>query len=448
MVVDLCIRDVKIPTRSGLVGCGLAIDEGKVHRLAKAPNLPKASEYVKGKGKLALPGLIDVHVHCRDQGLAHKEDFFTCTRAAAMGGFTTILDMPNNEPPTNNGLRLRERAATARRKIVTNVGFHCTFPESEDGVKGLCEEGAIGFKIYLVKPITAIDVDDDDALRGALSWAAVYGRTVSIHAESREIVEKLTADLRGRGRNDLEAFSLAHPPEAEVGAVERVLSLAKEVGARIHFCHVTVGRAISMIDRAKRSGLSVTSEVTPHHLLLTREDMVRIGTTALVDPPLREPADRDRLMSATAAGTVDVVASDHAPHMIDEKIGQRIWDVATGFPGLETELPLLLTQVNGGALTVQRLVHLLSENPARIFGLAGKGGLREGYDADVTIVDPKEEFKIDPSAFHSKAKYSPFEGVKVKGRPVRVLVRGRTVMEDGEIVAEPGSGSIVAPRIS
>ncbi|HID90903.1 TPA: hypothetical protein EYP44_02980 [Candidatus Bathyarchaeota archaeon] len=307
----------------------------------------------------------------------------------------------------------------------------------------MCEMGAVAFKINMMSPITPVDAGDDAVLERALRWARAHGRTVAAHPESRDVVERLSLELRESGRADVLAYAQAHSPESELKAVDRILGIALRAGARLHLCHVSSGRSVPLIARARRRGLQVSCEATPHHLLLTVDDLVRVGAIAIVDPPLRDRGDRARLWDALAAGAIDVVASDHAPHAIREKVRDEVWDVSPGFPGLETELPLLLTQVNKGALTLERLVDVFARNPSRIFGLTGKGELERGYDADITIVDLKRRFTIDPSGFHSKAKYSPFEGMEVTGRPVKVLVGGRLVMDEGEILAKAGSATVL-----
>lgn len=448
MVVDLCVKGVRVLTKRGLVTCGIAIDGGRIHAVAKEANLPKASSYVDGNGNVALPGLIDVHVHCRDQGLSHKEDFLTATRSAAAGGFTTILDMPNNDPPTNSASRVRDRADTAKLKTIVNVGLYGGFPKSEAEARKMCVEGIVGFKINLANPIADIDFGDDAQLKKALRWAKACKRAVAIHCEDRGLNEAVRSELKKSGRTDLYAYLMAHSPESELRTVKRVVTLARDLKSRLHVCHISLGDSITQVVKARGEGLKVTCEVTPHHLLLTNKKLIKIGSTALTDPPVRDETDRAQSLVALAQGSIDVIASDHAPHTAKEKSRSDVWDVPPGFPGLETELPLLLTQVNKGLLSLGRIVDALTETPSSIFGLVRKGKLEKGYDADVTIIDPKKRFKIDASTFQSKAKYSPFDGVKVIGKPVMTLVGGRVVMDEGEILAKAGSGTVIRAKRS
>jgi dihydroorotase len=249
-----------------------------------------------------------------------------------------------------------------------------------------------------------------------------------------------------QGRNDLEAFLEAHRPEAEEKATKRITQMSQESGVNLHICHLSSERAMKAVLKERKLTPHITCEVTPHHLLLTSKDLKKQGNTALEVPPLRKPRDVAHLWRNLEKGLVDTLASDHAPHSLEEKNAEKIWDVKTGIAGLETMLPLLLTQVNKGRLTIQQLVQLTCENPARIFRIKDRGSLREDTIADITVVDLKKDHRIDASKFHSKAKFSPFNGWKIKGMPVKTFVNGQLVMDEGEIVAESGCGPSVLRR--
>jgi dihydroorotase len=241
----------------------------------------------------------------------------------------------------------------------------------------------------------------------------------------------------------MEAYVKTHSPEVEKKAIKRVTQLAENSSVHIHFCHISSAEGLNAVLGAKKLGLPITCEVTPHHLLLSSEHLKRYGTLALADPPLRTKKDVKALWNALKQGLIDTLASDHAPHTIEEKKVESAWDAKPGITGLETMLPLLLTQVNDGRLTMADLVRLTSERPAQIFDLKGRGSLDEGKRADIVVVDINREYKIDSSRFYSKAKYSPFDGWKVKGKPIKTFVNGRLVMDEGEIVAKPGTGQII-----
>ena len=443
MPVDTVLHNAKIYTRGRIVEAGLAIDEERIFKIAKETNLPPASTKIDLKGNLTLPSLIDPHVHLRDQQLAYKEDFFSGTAAAAAGGVTLTIDMPNNKPVTMDSKSLRERMRLAEKRVVINVAFYSAFPENLGEVPSIIEEGAVAFKLYMSQKIGGLDIDDDDMFLHAFNAVGKMGVPVAVHAEDRETLENMRRRMEKAGRKDVEAYVKAHPPQAEVKATKRIIQLGKKSSAHLHFCHVSSAAALNAVLEAKNMGLPFTCEVTPHHLLMSSEDLKRYGTLALADPPLRTKDDVKALWTALEHGSIDALASDHAPHTMEEKEVESVWDAKPGIPGLETMLPLLLTQINDGRLTISDLVRLTSEKPAQIFNLRGRGSLDEGNHADIVVVDINREYKIDSSRFYSKARYSPFDDWKVKGKPIKTFVNGQLVMDEGELVAKPGTGQIV-----
>jgi dihydroorotase len=443
LLVDLLLKNAKIYTAEGIVKAGLAVEGGHIFKIAKETNLLKATEKIDLKGNLVLPGLIDSHVHLRDQQLAYKEDFFSGTAAAAAGGVTLALDMPNNEPVTMSLEALRERMRLAETKTIVNVGFFSAFPRSLGGVRSIVKEGAIGFKLYMSQGIGGLDIYDDEMLLQGLNKAREQNVPVAVHAENAEMLESARRKMENAGRRDIDAYLKVHSTIAETKTIKRVVKLIKKPSVHVHFCHVSSANGLSAILNAKNAGLRVTCEVTPHHLLLASDDLQRHGTLALTNPPLRTEENTKALWNALKQGSIDSIASDHAPHTLEEKNVESVWDAKPGIPGLETMLPLLLTQVNEGHLTIGDLVRVTSERPAEIFNLKAKGSVGEGYSADLVVVDVKQEYKIDSSRFYSKAKHSPFDGWKVKGKPVKTFVNGRLVMDEGEVVTKPGTGQIV-----
>ncbi len=441
--VDLVLNNAKIYTPQGIVKAGMAIDDGRILKIAKSTNLPQASEKLDLKGLLVLPGLIDSHVHLRDQQLAYKEGFYSGTAAAAAGGVTSVLDMPNNKPVTMSSEALRERMKIAEKQVITNVAFYSAFPRNLSEIYSIVEEGAVAFKLFLSEKIGGLDIEDDDMLLQAFDKVSEAKVPVAVHAEERETIEKARRELQKAGRRDAEAYLEAHSSEAEWRAIQRTIRLVERTNARVHFCHLSSAAGLNAILNAKKNGLPVTCEVTPHHLFLSSENLKRLKTLALVDPPLRIQKDIDALWEALRRGLIDITSSDHAPHTIEEKQADSVWDAKPGIPGLETMLPLLLTEVDKGRLSMPHLIRATSEKPAQIFNLNGRGYLVEGNYADLVAVDTNHEYEIDASKFYSKAKYSPFDGWKVKGKPVKTFVDGKLVMDEGEIVAEPGIGRII-----
>jgi len=412
-------------------------------KIAKEPNLPSASARIDLNRSLALPGLIDVHVHLRGQQQAYEEDFFTGTAAAVAGGITSVLDMPNNIPVTMDSASLKERMRTAQQSIVANVGFHSAFPDSLEDIGRVVKEGAVAFKLYLTAQIGGVDISDDEALSCAFIKVGQLGIPIAVHAEDKEAVEAVSAVEQRRGQSGVDAYLKAHTPEVEAKAVKRILKIAHKSKAQIHFCHISSKKAVSLIHNARKSGLRVSCEVTPHHLLMTSRNLKRHGTLLLTDPPVRSRNIIEELWKAAKNAQIDIIASDHAPHLASEKMADSVWDVKPGVPGLETLLPLLLTKINEGQFTIHDLVRLTTENPAKLFHLRGDGFLKEGYNANITVVDMQKRGEIDAGRFYSKAKYSPFDGWHVEGIPVKTFVNGHLVMDEGQVVTKAGTGRIL-----
>ena len=446
MLVDLVLYNAKIYTIKGLVTAGLAIDEGKIFKIGKETNLPKSSTRLNLKGNIILPGLIDSHVHLRDQLLAYKEDFLSGTAAAAAGGVTLVMDMPNNNPVTMDSKPLRERIGLAETQVLVNVAFFSAFPENLNEMRLIVKEGAVAFKLYLSEKIGGLNINDDNSLSCAFNKAMKMNVPVAVHAEDKDMLERGKEEMKRVGRDDVKAYTKVHSPHAEEKAINRVTRLAGKSGAFIHFCHLSSLAGLQAFSTAKNAGLSVTCEVTPHHLLLSSRNLELHKTFALTDPPLRSRRNVEALWRVLKLGLIDTIASDHAPHTIEEKKTASVWDAKPGIPGLETTLPLLLTQVNERRLTIQDVVKLTSEKPATIFHLKDRGRLKEDCWADLVVVDTKQEYEVDSSKFFSKAKYSPFDGWRVKDKLLKTFVNGVLVYDEGEIVAKPGTGQILRCR--
>jgi len=443
LIADLVLANARAYVNKEVIDCSLAIDRGKILKIGKETNMPKTVAKIDLRKRLVLPGLIDVHVHLRDEGKTYKEDFHTGTAAAAAGGITTVLDMPNNNPITMNVATLRKRMKIAERKILVNVGFYSEFPEKANDIGAIAREGAVAFKLFMAEQVGGLKISDDSILLEAFRTVSRLKLLVAVHAEDKEALENSRSKLRKANRNDVTAYLKAHSENVEVKAIKRLLKLVEKTKARVHFCHVSSGNGLKNIVNGKKTGLPITCEVTPHNLLLSTDDFRSIGTVALAMPPVREIQHIKALWDGVKKGWVDIISSDHAPHTLKEKKADSIWDVKVGVPGLETMLPLLLTEVNRGNLTIADVVRLTSEKPAETFNLKESGRLREGGSADLTVVDLESEYTIDATKFRSKARYSPFDGWKVRGKPVKTFVCGMLVMDDGEIVAKAGTGSII-----
>jgi dihydroorotase len=443
LIADLVITNAKAYVKNEIIDCSIAMENGRILKVGKETQMPNADERINLKNRLVLPGLIDVHVHLRDEGKAYKEDFYTGTAAAAAGGFTTVLDMPNNDPVTMTAESVRNRMSLAERRVLVNVGFYSEFPRHLKEIREIVSEGALAFKLFMANRVGGLNINDDQDLQEAFTEVGLEEVPVAVHAEDHSSVFTKEQELKAAKHDDVTAFLKAHPEQAELKAIERVLKTSSGTEARVHFCHVTTEEGLNRIGEAKKTGRTVTCEVTPNHLLLSKVDFVRVGAMLAMMPPLRDSADVKALWQGVEKGLVDVLGSDHAPHTMEEKSAKSIWDAKVGVPGLETTLPVMLTMVKKNRLTIDMLVRLIAEKPAEIFKLKGRGRLEQGMKADVVAVDLKEKFKVDASKFHSKAKYSPYDGWEVQGRPIKTFVNGHLVMDEQEIVAKAGSGSVI-----
>jgi dihydroorotase len=439
MPSDFNIVGVKIYRDGELSEGGISIASGKILKIGKESALPAAGQVVQGNGLIALPGLVDVHVHLRDLELSYKEDYLSGTSAAAAGGFTTIVDMPNTRPVTDSAERLKEKISIAQQKIIVNVGFNVVPSSLEEVDKA--KDLAIGYKINMVKPWSSLPIDDS-SLTSLIERAEAIGKMVIFHAEEGAIVSEL--EDKYRDSDSLSSYYKAHPSKAEDRAVGRVIGCAKNRKTKIHFCHISSTGSLRKIRAAKRQGRLMTCEATPHHMFLSQRSSSRFGGVSIMDPPLRSLEVAARLFSALKRGWIDILATDHAPHAVKEKRQLPWWKIPIGIPGLETALPLMLTEVVRGSISLRRVVEAMAEAPARIFNL-NCGALKEGSAADIVLVDMKRKFKIDSSSFFSKAKYSPFDGRGVTGKVVKTFVGGKLVFDENRVVGEPGTGKIVLP---
>jgi len=443
VIVDSVLVNAKAYLEGQILDCCIAVEDGKITKIGKETNMPQADEKTDLHNLLVLPGLIDEHVHLRDEGRAYKEDFASGTAASAAGGFTTVLDMPNNDPVTMSAATLQKRMEVASRRIIVNVGFYSEFPKTLPETSDIVKTGAVGFKFFMGNQVGGENVDDDEAIKEAVKETAKLKVPLAVHTEDRAMLAVNEGKLKQAKKNSLNEFLRVHTENVEVNAIKRLLKASEGTDAQLHFCHVTSIGALDAIAQAKKSEQKVSCEVTPNHLMLTSDDVARIGSMAIMAPPLRDRTHRDALWKGLENGTIDTVGSDHAPHTLDEKNASSIWDVKVGVPGLETTLPLMMTLVQQNRLCIDQVVRLLAEKPAEIFGLTDRGRIEQGKNADLTIVDYNAKFKIDASKFKSKAKFSPYDGWEVYGKPAKTIVNGQVVFDDGEIVAKGGVGLVV-----
>jgi len=435
--VDLVVKNTKIVSSSTVFEAGLAIKNGRIVGLAKEPNLPKAEKTIDACGCLTLPGVIDVHVHFREPGLTHKEDFLSGSMAAVAGGVTTVADMPNTNPPTLDPESLKVKVEKARGKSYVNIGFIGGVVRGNlDKLFLLGEAGVLGFKMFMVETL-GLPLDDDCMVE-AFRLVGETGKPLLVHAEDFQLIQDSTRKVREAGKKDFLAWVESRPSFAEAKAIDKVNLFSQKTGCKTHVCHVSSKAGVKTLKDAKKENSLLTCETCPHYLLLDVENVDKSSFICKITPPIRFRSDRETLWRGLLDGTIDMVASDHSPHTKKEKLCENVWEAASGFVGVETMVPLMLTQVNLGRLSLNHYVKVSSENPAKLLGFYPRKGLIQvGSDADLTIVDLKKEDKIRAERLHSKSRVTPFDGWMVKGIPVYTVVKGNVVMEKGEIVGEP-----------
>ena len=429
---DLLIYGGKVVTPQSVVEANVAIKDGTIIAVGDDGAMPQARERLDATGLYVLPGAIDVHVHFRDPGYPHKEDFASGTAAAAFGGVTTVFDMPNTIPPAGTAEALAAKHRIAAEKAHVDFGLYGLLGEDTiEHVPALVAGGVIGFKLYMGNTFGRIPCPSTGAMLEAFEVAAPTGKRISLHAETNSIMERREARLRGAGRLDPLAHLASRPAVVAVEAVSRAALLAEWTGARIHILHISSAEELRPLREAKARGVDITGETCPHYIMLSSEDYARFAGTIRVNPPVREKRNQEPLWQALADGTIDLIATDHAPHSPEEKTRNDIWTVDCGFPGVETQMPLMLTEANAGRFGICDYVRWSAANPARIFGVyPRKGAVAPGSDADITVVDLACESIIEDAALQSRSKITPWNGRRVKGLPIHTLVRGRFVMRN------------------
>jgi dihydroorotase len=437
MTADLVIHNGTMVTPDAAFPASVAVKDGRILAVGAADAMPPAAETLDAGGLHVLPGAIDVHVHFRDPGYPHKEDFGTGTAAAAFGGVTTVFDMPNTIPPTGTGEILAAKHAMASASAHVDFGLYGLLGEDTiTHVPALIDGGVIGFKLYMGNTFGNIPSPSTGAMLEAFEVVAATGKRISLHAETASVMARREARMTAAGRHDPLAHLAARPAVVAIEAVSRAAILAEWTGARIHILHISSADELRPLAEAKARGVDITGETCPHYLMLSAADYARFGGIIRVNPPVREASHQEPLWRALADGTVDMIATDHAPHSPEEKTRNDIWSVDCGFPGVETQMPLMLTEVHNGRFSICDYVRWSAFNPARTWGLyPRKGAIAPGSDADLALVDLDRGWTIDDAKIQSRSKISPWHGRAVRGLPIHTLVRGRFVMRDRALEA-------------
>lgn len=425
---DTVLKGGTVVNHDGVGERDVAIAGGRIAAIGKI-DAARGGNVIDARGLHILPGVIDTQVHFREPGLEHKENLETGSRGAVLGGVTAVFEMPNTKPLTTSAEKLADKVARARNRMFCDFAFYVGGTrENIDDIPMLEKlEGSAGIKVFMGSSTGDLLVDDEASLDRIISRLS---RRAAFHSEDEA---RLIERMHVRRPGDPSSHPEWRDEEAAIISTRRLVGLAEKHKRRVHVLHVSTAAEMEFLAEHK-DWASV--EVTPHHLTLVAPDCYeRLGTYAQMNPPVRDGRHRDAIWSGLAAGIVDVLGSDHAPHTREEK-DHPYPQSHSGMTGVQTLVPIMLDHVNAGRLTLERFVDLTSHGPQRLFGIRGKGRIAVGYDADFTVVDMKREETITHAQVASRAGWTPYDGVRVKGWPVGTFVRGRRVMWEGEIEGE------------
>lgn len=446
MTVDLIIKNAKLVTPREIIEACMIINNGIIEGITKDLHLPKSDNVIDAQGKHIIPGPIDGHCHCT----SHPDNPESSTKAGAKGGFTTLIDMPGYEIPTFNRqeyLAKKNQFSKSYLDYALHGGAASGYPESS--LTEMWNSGATGIKYFVSDPGPGWpQTFDGEILSGFKELAKVDGLAL-IHAENDQIIKDNHKKLRNLGRKDYEAYLKERPRIAEVEAGKRLIQYLEETKCRGLIVHTSIPETVYEAAAARIRGVKINIETCPQYLYLTDKDVIERGPWVKFAPPARDPDTIHKMRLLLNQGWIQTVATDHAPYTKNEKeLGyEDMLDAPNGIPGLEPFLSLLLNGVNEGWLTLQRLVEVTSENPAKIFGLyPKKGTIQVGSDADLIIVDLDKETTIRNEEQITECKWTPYDGFHVKGVPYISILRGQVIMDDGEVIGKKTYGNYINPR--
>lgn len=444
---DILIKNTKIYHNNSLKPAEIIIERGKVTKIGKDLRVSSSDMIIDANGALTLPAGIDVHVHFREPGMAAKENWYTGSCAAAAGGITTVIDQPNTIPPTTDRRSFEQKLKLAKKKSIIDFGINGGVTSNIEKLEELWKLGVTAFgEIFMAESTGGLNINEE-TFEEALVEIKRLGAIATIHAEDEKMRLELEELLKGYISSDY--HSKVRPNACEAAAVQKALELISKMKVRAHFCHMSTLEAIGMIRKekylARRENKTplFTCEVTPHHLFLSTRDWERLRSFGKMNPPLRGSHSIKALVNGINDGTIDMVASDHAPHLESEK-DTDLRFAPSGVPGVETLMPLMLAAVRKNILPLAQMIMLTSWNPAKAFGLErqAKGRLEVGFDADLIIVDPRALQPLKAEMLHSKAGWTPFEGMDVVF-PQYTLSRGEVIWTEESIDARPGRGNFL-----
>src|SRR5690625_2417225 len=430
-----------VTTNQRFVG-SISIKDGKIAVISKSP-LRNAEHYINAEGLVLIPGMVDQHVHFMDPGETEREDFIHGSMAAAMGGVTTVIEHTHGFP-VRNVQTFDEKMDHLKNRSLVDYGLTAhAFPEDIGNLKPLWDRGVMMFKIFTCTT-HGIPTMNNDYLYRAFEEIASFNGTCLVHCEDDAITEGNEMRLRNVMRFDNEIISEWRSEAAEEIAVANVALMARLTGVNTIIAHVSHPLVIDLIKREQVEGANLYAEICPQYLFLDDEVIKEKGPFAKFTPPARSADKSRKLLELTNNGDIQLLSTDHAPSTVEQKMEGTIWDCNFGLPGVETTLPMMLNLVNEGEITLEQVVKLYSEMPARILGIyPQKGSITVGADADLVLLDMKHKWTLKDEDIISKSGWTPYDGIEITGKPLYTLVRGNIVVENGSIVGKPGIGKPV-----
>ena len=451
---DLVIKSDKTFIDGRLIDCYIGVKDGIITAISKEKL--EAEEVIDAEGKMVLPGTVDPHVHIRAPGHDERETFESGTKDAALGGVTTVIEMPISIPPPHSPEIVKRRMDVADKEVVVDITFFgAAGIDCIDDIIPCSKSGIVAFKTFLHEAppgrkeefigLTAPNTGDQYEL---MKRVAQTGAMIGFHAENNDMIHKNITILRSEGKTSPIYHGRSRPPVVEIETTAKILLFAEKIGTKVEVCHISTPEVVELVNRAKSKGVYAIAETCPHYLFLNESTLNKFGIFAKCNPPLRSEEERLLMWEMVNNGSIDIIGSDHAPYTKEEKErgSEDIFTPPAGFPGLSTRLPLLFTAAKEGKIKLDRMVALLCENPAKIFGLyPKKGTITVGSDADFVIFDPDKKDVISKDKMFTKCRDSAlvYNGWEIYGKPEKTIVRGRVVFDNGKITVSPGYGKII-----
>jgi len=433
-MLDLIIKNGSCYIDKNLKDQDIAIKEGKIVKIGKIE--AKAKEIFDAKGLTVLPGCIDTQTHFREPGSTDTEDLHTGSRAAIVGGITSVFEMPNTNPPTSNKIEFQKKLDLAKNRMYCNYAFYFgATPDNADELADLKNlEGCCGIKLFAGSSTGNLLVQHEVDIEKVFKSSS---KVVAVHSEDEEIL-KMRKKLIKEG--DVHTHPLWRNDECAISSTRRIVRIAERYKKKAHILHVTTKQEVDFLSQHKGN---ITFEITPQHLTMYAPACYdKLGTYAQMNPPLRDKSHYDRLWYGVKNNLNDTIGSDHAPHLKENK--EKIYpNSPSGMPGVQTLMPVMLNHINDGKLTLEQLMNFVCENPVKIFDIKNKGFIKESFDADFTIVDMNKKIIIKNEKIESKCGWSPFDGFEFKGTPVLTIIDGQIKMKDGKVLGEPEGKPLV-----